>query len=88
MKVTDILGCSDHEKVMLKFLRGGNRETSRIRTLDFRRVDLDLFFMVGLDESHGMQPWGEDESRRAVWFSFILFFHSPAPSHSHLLPKG
>jgi len=37
------LGCSDHEMVKFRFLRGGSRAISRMTTLDFRRVIFGLF---------------------------------------------
>jgi len=37
------LGCSDHEMVEFRFLRGGSRAIRRIKTLDFRRATFGLF---------------------------------------------
>ena len=37
------LGCSDHEMVEFRILRGGRRAKSRITTLGFRRADFSLF---------------------------------------------
>jgi len=37
------LGCSDHEMVEFRILRGGSRAISRIKTLDLRRANFALF---------------------------------------------
>ena len=42
-KVEGHLGCSDHEMLEFKTLRGGSRAKSRTATLDFRRANFDLF---------------------------------------------
>lgn len=91
VKVSDILGCSDHEMVMLKFLRGGSRAKSWNTTLDFRRADLGLFH-----DLLGRIPWDTAPGRRGAknsWLIFVVvvdyfFFLPPAPSPSPLLPKG
>jgi len=46
------LGCSDHEMVEFRILRGGSREISRIKTLDLRRANFGLF-----KELLGGIPW-------------------------------
>jgi len=43
VKVGGSLGCSDHEVVKFRILRGGSRAISRIKTLDFRRANFGLF---------------------------------------------
>jgi len=43
VKVGSRLGCSDHEMVEFKILRGGSRAISRIKTFDLRRVNFGLF---------------------------------------------
>jgi len=43
VKAGDSLGCSDHEMVGFRILRGGSRAISRIKTLDFRRANFGLF---------------------------------------------
>jgi len=43
VKVGGSLGCSDHEMVEFRILRGGSRAISRIKTLDFRRANFGLF---------------------------------------------
>ena len=40
VKVGGRLGCSDHEMVEFRILRGGSRAISRITTLDFRELTL------------------------------------------------
>lgn len=42
MKVGDRLGCSVHEMVEFRVLRGGNKAKIRTATTDFRRVELGL----------------------------------------------
>jgi len=37
------LGCSVHEMVEFRILRGGSRATSTIKTLDLRRANFRLF---------------------------------------------
>ena len=43
VRVGGSLGCSDHEMVEFRLLRGRSRATSRITTLDFRRANFGLF---------------------------------------------
>jgi len=43
VKVGGRLGCSDHEMVEFRILRGGTRAISRIKTLDFRRDNFGHF---------------------------------------------
>jgi len=43
VKVGGSLGCSDHEMVEFRILRGGSRAVSRITTLDLRRANFGLF---------------------------------------------
>jgi len=52
VKVGGRLGCSDHEMVEFRILRGGSRAISRIKTLDFRRANFGLF-----KEILGGFPW-------------------------------
>ena len=42
VKVGGGLGCSDHEMVEFRILRGGSRAISRIKTLDHRRANFGL----------------------------------------------
>lgn len=37
------LGCTDHEKVESKILKGMRKESNKTQTLDFRRRDFSLF---------------------------------------------
>jgi len=43
VKVRGRLGCSDHEMVEFMILHGGSRAISRIKTLDLRMANFDLF---------------------------------------------
>ena len=43
MKAEGSLGCSDHEIVVFRILRGGRRAKNKIKTLDFRRANYGLF---------------------------------------------
>jgi len=43
VKVGGRLGCSDHEMVESRILRGGSRAISRIKTLDLRRANFGIF---------------------------------------------
>jgi len=61
------LGCSDHEMVNFRILRGGNRAISRIEILDFRRANFGLFkqLLEGI-------PWARALKGRGVqecWFA-------------------
>ena len=65
VKVGGRLGCSDHEMVNFKILRGGSRAISRIKTLDYKRANFGLF----KDLLRGI-PWvkaleGRERSKRA-----------------------
>ena len=43
MRVRGSLGCSDHDMVEFRILRGGSRAKSRIVTLDLRRANFGIF---------------------------------------------
>jgi len=43
VKVGGTHGCSNHEIVEFRILRGGSRAISRIKTLDLRRANFGLF---------------------------------------------
>jgi len=47
VKVRGRLGCSDHETVKFRILRGGSRAINRIKTLDLRRAEFALFKELG-----------------------------------------
>jgi len=68
MKVGGSLGCSDHEMVNFRNLRGGSRVISRIKTLDFRRANFGLF-----KELLGGIPWVRALEGRGVQESWSLF---------------
>ncbi|GAB0206941.1 hypothetical protein GRJ2_003159700 [Grus japonensis] len=52
VKAGGSLGCSDHEMVEFRILRGRSRAISRITTLDFRRANFGLF-----KDLLGRIPW-------------------------------
>jgi len=62
------LGCSDHEMVEFRILRGGSRVTSRIKTLDLRRANFGL-----LKELLGGIPWARALKGRGVQECWSLF---------------
>jgi len=43
VKAGGSLGCSDHEMVNFRIMRGGSRATKRIKTLEFKRANFGLF---------------------------------------------
>ncbi|GAB0190901.1 hypothetical protein GRJ2_001555400 [Grus japonensis] len=59
MKVKGSLGCSDHEMVELRILRGGSRIKGRLTTLDFGRADFGLF-----KDLLRRVPWDKDLEKR------------------------
>jgi len=61
VKVRGRLGCSDHEIVEFRILRGGSRVKSRIKTLDLWRADFALF-----KELLGGIPWARALEGRGV----------------------
>jgi len=70
VKVGGSLGCTDHEMVEFKILRGGSRAISRIKTLDLRRADFALF-----KELLGGIPWVRALEGRGVQEHWPLFKH-------------
>jgi len=68
VKVGGRLGCSDHEMVEFRILRGGSRAISRIKTLDFRRANFALF-----NELLGGIPWARAFEGRGVQECWSLF---------------
>jgi len=68
VKVGGRLGCSDHEMVEFRILRGGSREISRIKTLDLRRANFGLF-----KELPGGIPWARALEGRGVQECWSLF---------------
>jgi len=67
-KVGGRLGCSDHEMVEFRILRGGSRAKSRIKTLDLRRANFALF-----KELLGGIPWARALEGRGVQECWSLF---------------
>jgi len=68
VKVGGRLGCSDHEMVEFRILRGGSRAISRIKTLDFSRANFALF-----KELLGGIPWARALEGRGVQECWLLF---------------
>jgi len=68
VKVGGRLGCSDHEMVEFRILRGGSRTISRIKTLNLRRADFALF-----RELPGGIPWARALEGRGVQECWSLF---------------
>lgn len=60
VEVRSSLGCSHHEMMELRILKGTSRAKSRTAALDFRRS-----LEICLEESHGLWPWREEKSMRA-----------------------
>lgn len=58
-KVGGSLGCSDHEMMQFRILKGGSRAKSMIPSLDFRRGDLGSS-RICLEESHERLPWRKE----------------------------
>lgn len=65
MKVEGSLGCSDHETVEFKILRGMIKINSRITTLDFRRAGFGLFRdqLGRIPQEVALEGKGTQESR-------------------------
>jgi len=70
VKVGGRLGCSDHEMVEFRILRGGSRAISRIKTLNFRRANFGLF-----KELLGGILWVRALEGRGVQECWSLFKH-------------
>jgi len=68
VKVGGRLGCSDHELVEFRILRGGSRAISRIKTLGLRRADFALF-----KELLGGIPWAKALEGRGLHECRSLF---------------
>jgi len=86
VKVGGRLGCSDHEMVEFRILRGGSRVISRIKTLDLRRADFGLF----KDLLRGI-PWARALEGRGVqecWSLFKRHFFHAQERCIHLSKKS
>ena len=68
VKVGGRLGCSDHEMVEFRILRGGSRAISRIKSLDLRRANFGLF-----KELLGGIPWARALEGRGVQECWLVF---------------
>ncbi|CAM4681894.1 unnamed protein product [Lepidochelys kempii] len=70
-KVDGNLGGSDHQMVEFRILTQGRKESSRIRTLDFRKADFDF-----LRELMGKIPWENNMRGKRVQESWLYFKES------------
>jgi len=70
LKAGGNLGCSDHEMMEFRILRGGSRAISRIKTLDFQRPNFGLF-----KDLLGGMLWVRALEGRGVQESWSLFKH-------------
>jgi len=75
------LGCSDHEMVEFRILRGGSRAVSRITTLDFRRANFGLF-----KDLLGGMPWVRALQAMGVQESWLLFKHHFLHAQDRCIP--
>jgi len=81
VKAGDSLGCSDHEMVEFRILRGGSRAISRIKTLDFRRANFGLF-----KDLLGGIPWIRALESRGIQKSWLLFKHHYLHAQDRCMP--
>jgi len=81
VKVGGRLGCSDHEMVEFRILRGGSRAISRIKILDFRRANFGLF-----KELLGGIPWVRALEGRGVQECWSLFKHRFLHAQDQCIP--
>lgn len=63
VKVEDSLGCSDHEVVDFRILKGGSRANSKVTVLDFRRAVVAASWIC-FEESYGIWLWREEGSKK------------------------
>jgi len=77
------LGCSDHEMVEFRILRGGSRAIGRIKILDFRRTNFGLF-----KDLLGGIPWVRTLEDRGVQESWLLFKHPFLHAQDQRIPTS
>ncbi|CAM4590483.1 unnamed protein product, partial [Lepidochelys olivacea] len=80
-KVDGNLGGSDHEMVKFRILTQGRKESSRIRTLDFRKADFD-----SLRELMGKIPRENDMRGKGVQESWLYFKESSLRLQGQTIP--
>ncbi|XP_065411777.1 uncharacterized protein LOC135973241 [Chrysemys picta bellii] len=80
-KVDGNLGGSDHEMVEFRILTQGRKESSRIRTLDFRKADFD-----SLREQMGRIPWENNMKGKEVQESWLYFKESLLQVQEQTIP--
>ncbi|GAB0205877.1 mitochondrial enolase superfamily member 1 [Grus japonensis] len=83
VKVGGSLGCSDHEMVEFRILRGRSRAVSRITTLDFRRANFGLF-----KDLLGRIPWVKVLEGGGVQESWSVFKHHFLRAQDQCIPKN
>jgi len=73
VKVGGRLGCSDHEMVKFRILRGGSRVISKIKTLDLRRANFALFkkLLGGIPRARALESRGVQECWSLFKFHFL-----------------
>jgi len=73
VKVGGSLGCSDHEMVEFKMLRGRSKAISRITALDFRRANFGLFedLLGGILWVRALEDRGVQESSSPFKHHFL-----------------
>lgn len=79
-EVEDSLGCSDHEVVDFRILRGAN---SKVTMLNFRRAVLATSWI--LKESHGIRLWREEGSKKE---NMVSIDRAPPLSSGEVHPKS
>ncbi|XP_065409830.1 uncharacterized protein LOC135972960 isoform X1 [Chrysemys picta bellii] len=80
-KVDGNLEGSDHEMVEFRILTQGRKESSRIRTLDFRKADFD-----SLREQMGRIPWENNMKGKGVQESWLYFKESLLQLQEQTIP--
>ncbi|GAB0206764.1 mitochondrial enolase superfamily member 1 [Grus japonensis] len=83
VKVGGSLGCSDHEMVEFRILRGRSRAVSRITTLDFRRANFGLF-----KDLLGRIPWVKALEGKGAQESWLIFKHHFLQAQDQCIPKN
>jgi len=73
VKAGGSLGCSDHEMVNFRILRGGSRAISRIKTLDLRRANFGFFkdLLGGILWVRALEGRGVQESQSLFKHHFL-----------------
>ncbi|GAB0204057.1 hypothetical protein GRJ2_002871300 [Grus japonensis] len=83
VKLGGSLGCSDHEMVEFRILRGRSRAISRITTLDFRRANFGL-----CKDLLGRIPWVRALEGKGVQEIWSIFKHHFLQAQDRRIPKN